>query len=80
MEDIALKNVWAYTYIPLTLLGDGVWGVWIYRIKGASVFRTKYKKRIYQRKSIRKIISQCVCLLYPHTYPRALLVGGVQLG
>jgi hypothetical protein len=22
----ALKNVWAYTYIPLTLLGDGVWG------------------------------------------------------
>ena len=26
LEDMALKNVWAYTYIPRTILGDGVGG------------------------------------------------------
>ncbi len=47
MEDMALKNVWAYSYIPLTILGDGVWGVWIFTIKGVSVYLTKYKKLSY---------------------------------
>ena len=47
------------------------WGMGVrkYRIKGVPVFPTKYKKRIYQRKSIRKVISQCVSVLYTHTYP-----------
>ena len=37
----ALKNVWAYTYIPLTLLGDGVGGVWIFRLNGVPVLLSK---------------------------------------
>ncbi len=43
--------------------------VWICGKYLLPVSPTKYKKRIYQRKSIRKVISQCVCLLYTHTYP-----------
>jgi len=41
LENMALKNVWAYTYIPLTLLGDGVGGVWIFKIKDVQVYLTK---------------------------------------
>ena len=62
------KCMGIYIYTPYAPRG---WGrrVWIFRVNGVPVYPTKYKKRIYQRKSIRKVISQCVCLLYTHTYP-----------
>ena len=47
---MTLKYVHEYTYIPLTLLGYG--GVWEYRIKGASVYPTKYKKKEYTKESL----------------------------
>jgi len=37
LEDMVLKNVWAYTYIPLTILGYEGRGVWIFRVNGVPV-------------------------------------------
>ena len=54
-----IKNVWAYTYIPRTLLGDGVWGVWIFRKYRLPVLPTKSKKRKSIRKSINKKPHEC---------------------
>ena len=45
----ALKNVWAYTYIPPTMLGDGVGGYGYLKSNAYSYFALNKKNKVRKK-------------------------------
>ena len=63
---MALKNVWAYTYIPLTILRHGVWGGYGYIESTAYPSTPLSTKKEYTKESPLEKLFHNVCAYYIH--------------